>query len=299
MDSNVKTWSNFFVVTDSERSNYMIVAKTVAEMKTARSALKGMVGLVPTMGYLHEGHLTLVRCSKAENAATVVSIFVNPTQFGPNEDFGKYPRAPEVDLGMLEKLATDVVFMPTPDIIYPPNFNTWVTVEKVTERLEGAVRPGHFRGVATVVNKLFNIVQPDKAYFGQKDAQQCVVVKKMVSDLNMPLEVVVVPTVREPDGLAMSSRNVYLSPEERKAAVVLSRSLMLAENLINGGEKDADKVREAMHVLINREPRAFIDYVSIADGATLEELARVKKDAVISLAVRFGRTRLLDNMIVP
>jgi pantoate--beta-alanine ligase len=286
-------------VTDSERSNYMIVAKTVAEMKTARSALKGMVGLVPTMGYLHEGHLTLVRCSKAENAATVVSIFVNPTQFGPNEDFGKYPRAPEVDLGMLEKLATDVVFMPTPDIIYPPNFNTWVTVEKVTERLEGAVRPGHFRGVATVVNKLFNIVQPDKAYFGQKDAQQCVVVKKMVSDLNMPLEVVVVPTVREPDGLAMSSRNVYLSPEERKAAVVLSRSLMLAENLINGGEKDADKVREAMHVLINREPRAFIDYVSIADGATLEELARVKKDAVISLAVRFGRTRLLDNMIVP
>lgn len=276
----------------------MIIAKTVAEMRAVRNALKGTIGLVPTMGYLHEGHLTLVRRSRAENAATVVSIFVNPTQFGPNEDFGKYPRAPEVDLGLLEKLATDVVFMPTPEVIYPPGFNTWVTVEKVTERLEGAVRPGHFRGVATVVNNLFNIVQPDRAYFGQKDAQQCVVVKKMVSDLNMPLEIVIVPTVREPDGLAMSSRNVYLSPEERKAAVVLSQSLKLAESMINGGEKDADKVREAMHALINCEPRAFIDYISLADGATLEELAEVKKNAVISLAVRFGRTRLLDNMIV-
>jgi pantoate--beta-alanine ligase len=276
----------------------MIIAKTVEEMRAARKALKGAVGLVPTMGYLHEGHLTLVRRSKAENAATVVSIFVNPTQFGPNEDFGKYPRAPEVDLGMLEKLKTDVVFMPTPDVLYSPNFNTWVTVEKVTERLEGAVRPGHFRGVATVVNKLFNIVKPDLAYFGQKDAQQCVVVKKMVADLNMPLEIVIVPTVREPDGLALSSRNVYLSPEERKAAVVLSRSLMLADNLIKSGEKNADKVREAMHALINREPRAFIDYISIADGETLDELAEIKKDAVISLAVRFGRTRLLDNMIV-
>jgi len=276
----------------------MIIAKTVAEMKKARNALKGSVGLVPTMGYLHEGHLTLVRRSKAENMATVVSIFVNPTQFGPGEDFGKYPRAPEVDLEMLEKLKTDVVFMPMPDVIYPPEFNTWVTVEKVTERLEGAVRPGHFRGVATVVNKLFNIVRPDKAYFGQKDAQQCVVVKKMVSDLNMPLEIVIVSTVREPDGLAMSSRNVYLSPEERKAAVVLSRSLKLAEDMIAGGEMNADKVREAMRSLINREPRAFIDYISIADGATLDELIEVKKDAVISLAVRFGRTRLLDNMVV-
>jgi pantoate--beta-alanine ligase len=276
----------------------MIIAKTVAEMRAVRNALKGTIGLVPTMGYLHEGHLTLVRRSRAENAATVVSIFVNPTQFGPNEDFGKYPRALEVDLGMLEKLGTDAVFMPTPDVIYPPNFNTWVTVEKVTERLEGAVRPGHFKGVATVVNKLFNIIQPDRAYFGQKDAQQCVVVKKMVSDLNMPLEIVIVPIVREPDGLAMSSRNVYLSPEERKAAVVLSQSLRLAESMINGGEKDADKVREAMHAIINREPRAFIDYISLADGATLEELAEVKKNAVISLAVRFGRTRLLDNMIV-
>jgi pantoate--beta-alanine ligase len=276
----------------------MIIAKTIDEMKAARDALKGSVGLVPTMGYLHEGHLTLVRRSKAENAATVVSIFVNPAQFGPGEDFGKYPRAPEIDLNMLEKLGTDVVIMPTPDVMYPQGFNTWVTVEKVTERLEGAVRPGHFKGVATVVNKLFNIVRPDRTYFGQKDAQQCVVVKKMVADLNMPLEIVIVPTVREPDGLAMSSRNVYLSPEERKAAVVLSRSLMLADNLVKSGEKDADKVREAMHNLINREPRAFIDYISIADGATLDELAEVKKNAVISLAVRFGRTRLLDNMIV-
>ncbi len=277
----------------------MIVAKTVAEMRAARKKLKGPVGLVPTMGYLHEGHLTLVRHSKAENTSTVVSIFVNPTQFGPNEDFGKYPRAPEIDLTMLEKLATDVVFMPTPEVIYPPGFNTWVTVEKVTERLEGAVRPGHFRGVATVVNKLFNIVQPDKAYFGQKDAQQCVVVKKMVADLNMPLEIVIVPTVREPDGLAMSSRNVYLSTEERRSAIVLSQSLKLAEDMIVKGEKNAERIRGKMRAIIEREPKAVIDYVSIADGNTLDELDGVKPGAVISLAVRFGRTRLLDNMVVP
>ena len=277
----------------------MIIARNVAEMRAARKALKGPVGLVPTMGYLHEGHLTLVRHSKAENTSTVVSIFVNPTQFGQNEDFGKYPRAPEIDLTMLEKLATDVVFMPTPEVIYPPRFNTWVTVEKVTERLEGAVRPGHFRGVATVVNKLFNIVQPDKAYFGQKDAQQCVVVKKMASDLNMPLEIVIVPTVREPDGLAMSSRNVYLSTEERRSAIVLSQSLKLAEDMIAKGEKNAERIRGEMRAIIEREPKAVIDYVSIADGNTLDELNEIKPGAVISLAVRFGRTRLLDNMVVP
>jgi pantoate--beta-alanine ligase len=200
---------------------------------------------------------------------------------------------------MLEKLATDVVFMPTPEVIYPPGFNTWVTVEKVTERLEGAVRPGHFRGVATVVNKLFNIVQPDKAYFGQKDAQQCVVVKKMVADLNMPLEIVIVPTVREPDGMAMSSRNVYLSTEERRSAIVLSQSLKLAEDMIAKGEKNAERIRGEIRAIIEREPRAVIDYVSIADGNTLDELDGVKPGAVISLAVRFGRTRLLDNMVVP
>jgi pantoate--beta-alanine ligase len=273
----------------------MIITRTLAEMKAARKALNGTVGLVPTMGYLHEGHLTLVNRSKADNDATVVSIFVNPTQFGPNEDFGKYPRAPEIDLALLEKLKTDIVFMPTPDVIYPPEFNTWVVVEKVTERLEGAVRPGHFRGVATVVNKLLNIVQPDKAYFGQKDAQQCVVVKKMLADLNMPLEIVIVPTVREPDGLAMSSRNVYLSPEERKSAVVLSQSLKLAGDMIAKGEKNAETVRKAMRGLIEREPKAVIDYVSIADGNTLDELDEVKPGALISLVVRFGRTRLLDN----
>jgi pantoate--beta-alanine ligase len=277
----------------------MIITRTIIEMKEARKKLKGPVGLVPTMGYLHEGHLTLVRHSKAENTSTVVSIFVNPTQFGPNEDLGKYPRAPEIDLIMLEKLKTDVVFMPTPEVIYPPRFNTWVTVEKVTERLEGAVRPGHFRGVATVVNKLFNIVQPDKAYFGQKDAQQCVVVKKMASDLNMPLEIVIVPTVREPDGLAMSSRNVYLSTEERRSAVVLSQSLKLAEDMIAKGEKNAERIRGKMRAIIEREPKAVIDYVSIADGNTLDELDGIKPGAVISLAVKFGRTRLLDNMVVP
>ncbi len=277
----------------------MIIARTVAEMKAARKAFKGSVGLVPTMGYLHEGHLTLVRRSKAENAATVVSIFVNPTQFGPNEDFGKYPRAPEIDIGLLEKVGADAVFMPSPAEVYPAGFNTWVTVEKVTERLEGAVRPGHFRGVATVVNKLFNIVQPDRAYFGQKDAQQCVVVKKMVADLDMPLDIVIVPIVREADGLAMSSRNVYLSPEDRKSAVVLSRSLKLAGDMIAKGEKNAEDVRRAMRELISREPNAVIDYISIADNTTLDELDEIKSGALISLVVKFGRTRLLDNMIVP
>ncbi len=276
----------------------MKVIKTVAEMKNIRRELKTPVGLVPTMGYLHEGHLTLVRNSKKDNTSTVVSIFVNPAQFGPNEDFGKYPRAPEIDLAMLEKLETDVVFMPSPAEVYPAGFNTWVTVEKVTERLEGAVRPGHFRGVATVVNKLFNIVQPDRAYFGQKDAQQIVVIKKMVRDLDMNLDIIVVPTVREADGLAMSSRNVYLKPEERQSATVLYRSLLLAQKLYSQGVKVADKIRDEMTSLIKTEPSAVIDYISIADSQTLEELKEIQAPALVSLAVRFGRTRLLDNIIL-
>jgi pantoate--beta-alanine ligase len=276
----------------------MKVVETIADMKKVRRELLEPVGFVPTMGYLHEGHLTLVKHAKAENASAVVSIFVNPTQFGPSEDFGKYPRDPQRDLAMLEAIDTDVVFMPSAAEMYPPRFNSWVTVEKVTERLEGAVRPGHFRGVATVVNKLFNIVEPAKAYFGQKDAQQCVVVKKMVADLNMPLEIVIVPTVREPDGLAMSSRNVYLSPEQRKAAVVLSQSLKLAEKMYKEGERDAEKLRRAMRALIEKEPLGEIEYISIADGETLEELDEVRSPAVISLVVRFGKTRLLDNVVV-
>jgi pantoate--beta-alanine ligase len=274
----------------------MKVLKTIDEMR--RLKLPQPVGFVPTMGYLHEGHLVLVRRAKAENSSVVVSIFVNPTQFGPREDFKAYPRDPERDLALLEKEGTDVVFMPPVDEMYPKNFNSWVEVGKIAERLEGASRPGHFRGVATVVAKLFNIVQPDKAYFGQKDAQQLLVIKKMVAELDMKLEVIGVPTVREPDGLAMSSRNTYLNPEERKAAVVLYQALNLAQRLCSQGEKDAKKIRRQMTDLIQKQPLANIDYISIADTETLDELEEVKPPALVSLAVRFGRTRLIDNVVV-
>ncbi len=267
-------------------------------MKRIRRQLTQPVGIVPTMGYLHEGHLTLVRNAKAENASAVATIFVNPTQFGPKEDFAKYPRNPQRDLAMLEKEGTDVVFMPTVEEMYPPKCNTWVVVEKVTERLEGAARPGHFRGVATVVAKLFNIVEPTKAYFGQKDAQQVVVIKKMVADLNMNVEVVVVPTVREPDGLAMSSRNVYLNPQERQGATVLYKSLQMAQQLQAKGERNSEQIRQQMTSLIKKEPLANIEYISIADADTLEELDTIKVPAVISMVVRFGKTRLLDNIIL-
>jgi pantoate--beta-alanine ligase len=276
----------------------MKVIETITEMKRVRRELNGTVGLVPTMGYLHEGHLELVRRAKAENPWAVVSIFVNPTQFGPREDFAAYPRDIPRDLAMLETVKTDFVFIPPVPEMYPPRFSTWVDLEKVTERLEGATRPGHFRGVATVCAKLFNIVQPTKAYFGQKDAQQCVVIKKMVADLNMNLEIVIVPTVREPDGLAMSSRNTYLKPDERKAAVVLYQALNLARQLWSQGEKDAEKIRRAMIDHIKKQPLANIDYVSIADAETLEELKVVKPPAVVSLAVKIGRPRLLDNIIL-
>jgi pantoate--beta-alanine ligase len=274
----------------------MKVIETIAEMKRVRRELTRTVGLVPTMGYLHEGHLELVRRAKAENPWAVVSIFVNPTQFGPKEDFAAYPHDIPRDLKMLETVKTDFVFIPPVAEMYPPRFSTWVDLEKVTERLEGAARPGHFRGVATVCTKLFNIVEPTKAYFGQKDAQQCVVIKKMVADLNMNLEIVIVPTVREPDGLAMSSRNTYLKPDERKAAVVLYQSLNLAQQMWSQGEKDAEKIRRAMINHIKKQPLAIIDYVSIADAETLEELKEIKPPAVVSLAVKIGRPRLLDNI---
>jgi pantoate--beta-alanine ligase len=277
----------------------MRILHSIAEMKKARHKLRGTVGFVPTMGYLHEGHLELVRVARAENLNVVVSIFVNPTQFGPKEDYASYPRDTERDLAMLKKEKVGIVFMPSAEDMYPSRYSTWVDVEKVTERLEGAVRPGHFRGVATVVAKLFNIVEPTKAYFGQKDAQQLVVIKKMVADLNMNLEVIAVPTVREPDGLAMSSRNVYLNPEERKSATVLYKAVMLAQKLRDKGETNADLIRKEMTSLIQREPHADrIDYVSIADAETLEELARIDRPAVVSLAVKIGKPRLIDNMIL-
>jgi pantoate--beta-alanine ligase len=274
----------------------MKVISTIAGFKEVRRHIEGSVGFVPTMGYLHEGHLFLARRAKAENDVSVVSIFVNPTQFGPKEDFARYPRDPERDLALLEKERTDLVLMPPVEDMYPPGISTWVDVEGVTKRLEGAARPGHFRGVSTVVAKLFNIVEPAKAYFGQKDAQQVVVIKKMVTDLNMNLEVVVVPTQREPDGLAMSSRNVYLNPEERQAAVVLWRSMNLAKGLWQKGERDAEMVRNEMVELIRKESLARIDYVSIADPWTLDELSHIKGSALVSMAVYFGKTRLIDNM---
>jgi len=275
----------------------MEVIETVADMRWHRHEL-GTVGLVPTMGYLHEGHLTLVRRARAENSSVVVSIFVNPTQFGPDEDFDRYPRDPKRDLALLEKEGVDIVFMPSVDEMYPQNFNSWVEVGKIAQRLEGASRPGHFRGVATVVARLFDIVQPDKAYFGQKDAQQTIVIKKMVADLNMNLEIVVMPTVREPDGLAMSSRNTYLNPEERKAAVVLYQALGLAQRLWSQGEKDAQSIRRQMKELIQKQPLAEIDYISIADAETLDELDEVKPPALVSMAVKIGRTRLIDNIVM-
>jgi len=274
----------------------MKVIKTIAEMKQVRSKLSEPVGFVPTMGYLHDGHLTLVKQAKKENHWAVVSIFVNPTQFGPKEDLAKYPRDIPRDLAMLETAKTDFVFIPSAEDMYPQAYNTWVDIEKVTERLEGASRPGHFRGVATVCNKLFNIVQPTKVYFGQKDAQQVVVIKKMVSDLNMNLEIVVVPTVREPDGLALSSRNTYLSPKEHQAGLVLNKALILAQKLYSRGERDAEKIRRDMIELIQKEPLADIDYVSIANAETLEEQDSITFPAVVSLAVRIGKTRLIDNI---
>ncbi|MGD9143765.1 MAG: pantoate--beta-alanine ligase [Dehalococcoidia bacterium] len=262
-----------------------------------RHELAATVGFVPTMGYLHEGHLSLVKRAREENEAVVVSIFVNPTQFGPGEDFKSYPRDTERDLAMLEPY-TDVVFMPTAEEMYPPGFNSWVDIEGITDVLEGAKRPGHFRGVGTVCAKLFNIVKPTRAYFARKDAQQLLVIRKMVKELNMPLEIVTCPTIREPDGLAMSSRNTYLNEEQRQAATVLYKSLMLAQQLYRQGERNAGTIRTAMKEIIEKEPMAEIDYISAADIGTLRELDTIDKSALVSIAVKFGATRLIDNIIL-
>jgi pantoate--beta-alanine ligase len=247
------------------------------------------------MGYLHEGHLSLVRASKDANDRTIVSIFVNPTQFGPNEDLARYPRDEARDLDLLAPLGGDAVFAPPASEIYPDGFTTYVDVEHLTARLEGASRPTHFRGVTTVVLKLLNIVQPDRAYFGRKDAQQLAVIRRMVRDLDVPVEIVGLPIVREHDGVAMSSRNVYLDPEQRAAAYVLNRALSLAERLFDEAERDANVIRAAMREVIDAQPAAAIDYISIADGETLDELEIIDRTALVSLAVRFGPTRLIDN----
>jgi pantoate--beta-alanine ligase len=250
------------------------------------------------MGYLHEGHLSLVQRAKEECASMVVSIFVNPTQFGPNEDLAAYPRNLEGDLRLLESLEVDLVWTPTPEIMYPNGYQTWVQVEALAEPLEGAMRPGHFRGVTTVVAKLFNGVQPARAYFGQKDAQQVAVIRRMARDLNFPLEVVVCPTVREPDGLAMSSRNAYLDPEQRRAATVLYHALSVAKAVYEAGERDAEKLRALMRETLAAEPLARVQYVSCADYDTLEELETVGGKALLSMAVFVGKTRLIDNFVL-
>ncbi|MBI3241168.1 MAG: pantoate--beta-alanine ligase [Chloroflexi bacterium] len=272
---------------------------TISDLRRARLALAGTLGLAPTMGALHEGHLSLVRRAKAENDHVGVSIFVNPAQFGPNEDLSRYPRDLDRDLSLLAEAGADLVWTPTPEIVYPPGFQTFVAVEQVALPLEGQARPGHFRGVATVVAKLFNVFTPDRAYFGQKDAQQVAVIKRMADDLNFPLEIVACPTVREPDGLAMSSRNAYLSPDERKAATVLYRALSAARNAFDKGERGGDTLRAILSSTIAGEPLARIDYVSVADHRTLTELDRIPDNGVLlSLAVRIGATRLIDNFLL-
>jgi pantoate--beta-alanine ligase len=276
----------------------MDIAETIGQMKALRRSISGSVGFVPTMGFLHNGHLSLVKKAREENDVVVVSIFVNPTQFGPNEDFEAYPRDAQRDLSLLQNASTDIVFFPSRTDIYPDGFNTWVEVKQVTERLEGTCRPDHFLGVTTVVAKLFNIVEPTRAYFGQKDAQQAIVIQKMVSDLNMNLEVIVLPTCRESDGLAMSSRNTYLNMQERQAATVLFRALTRAESLYKNGQRDADLIKNEMFSLINQEQLANVEYVSIADEYTLDELSKIKSSALVSLAVRIGKTRLIDNIIL-
>ncbi len=279
----------------------MELLRSPAEMQRWRAAVRGTVGFVPTMGYLHEGHLSLVRLSRQRDDVTVVSIFVNPTQFGPNEDFERYPRDEARDLALLEAEGVHAVYLPTAASMYPPGYQTYVTVEKLSQRLEGAARPGHFRGVATVVVKLFAAVQPHRAYFGKKDAQQLRIIRRMVRDLDLPIEIVAGETVREPDGLAMSSRNVYLSPEERAIAPLLYRGLCAARDAFAAGERDAERLRAAVREVVSREPRIALEYVSLADDETLEEIeGRVERPALLSLAARIGSTRLIDNVeLVP
>lgn len=276
----------------------MEIVTTVSEMLGKRKALQESVGLVPTMGYLHEGHLSLVRHARRENQHVVVSIFVNPTQFGPSEDFQRYPRDMERDLSLLEREQVDTIYAPTAEQMYPPGYQTWVEVEKVTVPLEGQFRPGHFRGVATVVAKLFNAVRPARAYFGRKDAQQLAVIRRMVTDLNMGPEVVACPTVREADGLALSSRNSYLNEEERVAATVLYRALKHGQEMWRQGERAPKTVAEAAREMILAEPLATIDYVSVCDPETFQELEEARDRALVALAVRIGRTRLIDNTLL-
>ena len=277
----------------------MQIASTVEGLRRILGSLEGTFGLVPTMGALHGGHLSLVSRARVQCDNVGVSIFVNPTQFGPNEDLSRYPRDLERDLRLLEPLGVDVVWAPSPEEMYPPGFQTWANVENLSVPLEGKHRPEHFRSVATVVAKLFNLFTPARAYFGQKDAQQAAVVKRLAQDLDFQVEIVVCPTVREPDGLAMSSRNAYLSAEERRVATVLYRALSAARSQYDAGERDADVLRATMLSTVSAEPLARVDYVSAAERDTLNELDRVQEGTLLLLVVHIGRVRLIDNFVLP
>ena len=279
----------------------MKVIETCAEMMALCREVERPLGLVPTMGALHEGHLSLTRQARADNATMAASIFVNPTQFGPNEDFTTYPRSMDRDLELLEAQGTDLVFAPLPPEVYPEGFDTWIEPGAVAEGMEGAARPGHFRGVATVVAKLFGILRPDRAYFGQKDGQQVAVIRKMNDDLNLGVDVVTMPTIREPDGLAMSSRNAYLTEEERAAAPVVYRALCASQSLWNAGERDAGRLRvAALGALNNERLVAGVDYVSVVDADTMAwvGIAAGDRRVMIATAVRLGTVRLIDNVVL-
>lgn len=278
----------------------MKIETTVAAVRAQVKAWKkeGLsVGFVPTMGYLHEGHGSLITAARQNNDKVVVSIFVNPMQFGPTEDLASYPRDLDKDSAYCESLGVDLIFHPQPEEMYHEGFSSYVDMNILTQELCGLSRPVHFRGVCTVVNKLFNIVTPDRAYFGQKDAQQLAIIRHMVDDLNMDIEIVGCPIVREEDGLAKSSRNTYLSPEERRAALILSKSIKLGHRMVAEGERDAIKVVEAMKAKIETEPMAKIDYVKAVDGLTMQQITRVKKPMLVAIAVYIGKTRLIDNFI--
>lgn len=279
----------------------MRVVESCAEMMAICREVERPLGLVPTMGALHDGHLSLTRQARSDNRTMAASIFVNPTQFGPNEDFATYPRTFERDLELLESHGTDLVFAPPPSEVYPDGFDTWVEPGRVAEGMEGAARPGHFRGVATVVAKLFTVTRPDRAYFGQKDGQQVAVIRKMNDDLNLGVEVVTMPTIREPDGLALSSRNAYLTGEERAAAPAVFRALSAAQSLWSEGERDAAELQRAALTALQIEPQiSGVDYVSVVDAATMAPLNAVDdvRPAMIAVAVRLGSVRLIDNVVV-
>ncbi len=276
----------------------MMIVNNLDELLYARRFLDRPLGLVPTMGYLHAGHISLIQQARQECNSVLVSIFVNPTQFGPNEDFTSYPRNTEGDLHLLEQAGVDLVWMPSPEVMYPPGYQTWVEVDNLTKPLEGSMRPGHFRGVTTVVAKLFNATRPDRAYFGQKDAQQAAVLRQMTRDLSYPLDIIVCPTLRETDGLAMSSRNTYLDAQQRQAAPVLYRALSAARADYEAGQRDAEGLRQKVKAVLAGEPQVSLQYISCADYDTLVELEQINARALLSLAAFVGKTRLIDNVVL-